>query len=226
MSLHKSYIRFSGIDKCWGKKQVLRQAEIEMQGGSCLLITGDNGSGKSTLLRILAGLLKPDNASVCNGIAEKSWHRCKSMIRQHVMYLHQTPYLFDGTVEKNLNYVTSDLCIDEAMQLADICHLAKQNVNGLSGGERQRVALARAWLKQPKVLLLDEPTSNLDSDSKKRTIDLLRKLKARGTSIVIASHDPEHFSHVVTNKLHLQEGRMQSFPEHEYPKDFSAFSFA
>lgn len=204
------YMHFSDVSKCWQKKQVLDSVSIELQGGECTLISGDNGSGKSTLLRILAGLLKPDQATV--GVCKhlRSWARCRKILRQRTMYLHQTPYLFDGTVRKNLSLVRSHRDIDEAMTWADISHLADQPVHGLSGGERQRVALARAWLKHPDFLFLDEPTANLDQESRHRTVDLLCSLKDQGVAILVASHDPSHFSKALSKHLHLKDGRIQT----------------
>lgn len=203
-------IYFTGISKRWKTRQVLDGIDIELHGGDCMLITGENGSGKSTLLRIMAGLLKPDHAWVSTGIEKQAWKYYRKLLRQQIMYLHQTPYLFDSTVEKNLNYVHSSLAIDEAMQWAGISHLATQSAHGLSGGERQRVALARVWLKQPGILLLDEPTANLDQESRERTIDLLCSLKEKGVAIVIASHDPVHFNQVVNTHMHLQEGKLKA----------------
>lgn len=208
-------VYFSGISKRWKKKQVLDQVDIALHGGACMLITGENGSGKSTLLRILAGLLKPDQAWVSTGMDKQTWRRCRKLLRQQVMYLHQTPYLFDGTVEKNLRYVRSNLSVTDAMQWAEITHLADQSTHGLSGGERQRVALARVWLKQPGILLLDEPTANLDQESRQRTIDLLCSLKEKGVAIVIASHDPVHFNQVVNTHMHINNGKLQTAEESE-----------
>jgi len=208
MTQKPSYMIFSKISKNWKKRVVLDQVELEMQGGNCILITGENGSGKSTLLKIIAGLLKPDNGFVNMGTNELNWFHARKLIRQNIMYLHQTPYLFDGSVEKNLTFVSSELDIKDAMKWADISHLAKQQTHSLSGGERQRAALARAWLKQPEILLLDEPTANLDHDSRQRTIELLCNLKEKGVAIVIASHDPAHFNAVLNKKMHLKDGKL------------------
>ena len=209
MNTDYSYIRFSNLSKSWGRKQVLDNLEIELQGGDCIFISGGNGSGKSTLLRIMAGLLKPNSGTINTYFGTSSWQNGRKNIRKQVMYLHQTPYLFSGSVEKNLRYVESNLDIQDAMEWAEIGHLANQPTHELSGGERQRVALARAWLKQPSVLLLDEPTANLDQSSRRRTIDLLCSMKREGVAIVIASHDPIHFSSAINKQLHLINGSLE-----------------
>lgn len=207
--IHKrNYVLFSKVSKRWKKGIVLESVDLEMQGGDCILITGENGSGKSTLLKIMAGLLKPNGGNVNMGTKELSWSRARKNIRKNVMYLHQTPYLFAGSVEKNLTFVASERSIKEAMQWADISHLANQQTYSLSGGERQRVALARAWLKQPKILLLDEPTANLDHESRLRTIELLCNFKEKGVAMLIASHDPAHFNSAVNRKVQLKDGKL------------------
>ena len=212
------FLQYAGIRKTWKRKTILEQIDIELHGGECLLISGENGSGKSTLLRILAGLLKPDAGSVTYGKGTLPWKKTLKQLSHQVMYLHQTPYLFAGTVEKNLAYVRASSCntqakkalIQEAMQWAGIDYLAKQSVTGLSGGERQRVALARAWIKRPKALLLDEPTANLDQQSRQRTVELICCLKKQGVAIVIASHDPLHFEQAIDTRLLLENGRLNS----------------
>lgn len=206
-------LHFSKIKKSWKKRVVLNQVELEIHAGNCTLITGKNGSGKSTLLKIMAGLLKPDDGSLNIGRKTFCWPQAKKVIRQHIMYLHQTPYLFDGSVEKNLTFVNSALNIEEAMIWANIHHLAKRQTHSLSGGERQRVALARAWLKQPQVLLLDEPTANLDDDSKQRTLKLINDFKRKGAAIVIVSHEPKHFKTVLNKKMHLKNGALLAYQE-------------
>ncbi len=100
--------------------------------------------------------------------------------------------------------------IAEAMQWAGICHLAEQSTSSLSGGERQRVALARARLKQPKVLLLDEPTANLDQASRQRTVELIYRLKKQGVAVVIACHDPLHFEQAIDVRLTLVKGSLMT----------------
>lgn len=217
MSRKTTSISYHKLRKRWQRHIVLKDVDIHVQGGQCLLINGKNGSGKSTLLRIMAGLVKPDQGSIELGLGALDWRQGKKIIREKVMYLHQTPYLFDGTVEKNLCYVqpaSQNLPIEKedinkAMAWANLRHLSQKPVHQLSGGEQQRVALARAWLRAPKVLLLDEPTANLDTESRQRMLTLLASLKKQGTGIVIASHDPMHFHTLVDKQLTLHHARLR-----------------
>lgn len=211
MTASSNHMQFSHLSKRWRSKQVLDDVAFALQGGECVLISGENGSGKSTLLRILAGLVKPEQGEVANGQVHGSWRKNRKMLRQRIMYLHQTPYLFDGTVRQNLRMVRSQRNIEGAMEWADIAPLAEQSVHGLSGGERQRVALARAWLKHPDFLLLDEPTANLDTESRRRTIKLIDSLKQQGAGVMVASHDPEYIKAVVDRHLQLKNGTIREY---------------
>ncbi len=217
-----AHIQFSEINKSYSKKRfgffadkknskvILDNIEIKLKGGECVLLTGKNGSGKSTLLRILAGMLKPDSATINTGLESLSWKKANKLIRQQVMYLYQEPYMFDGSVTRNLEYALdgkkSANKIQQALEWANLEHRADTSAKCLSGGERQRVALAQAWLKQPSVLLLDEPTANMDEESRRSTEALLCKFKDAGAALLIASHDINHFHQTMDKRLQLDGG--------------------
>ena len=218
----QAHIHFSQINKRYSRKHfgfipnhkrsrlILDNAEIELKGGECILLSGKNGSGKSTLLRILAGLLKPNSATINTGLETLSWNKAHKTIRQKIMYLYQEPYMFDGSVRRNLDYAVqgskSEHQIKQALKWANLEHRENTSAKCLSGGERQRVALAQAWLKQPSVLLLDEPTSNMDEESRRSTENLLSKFKEMGTALLIASHDINHFYQTMDKRLLLEDG--------------------
>lgn len=210
-------IHFSGIDKHFGKRQVLCNADLMLSGGSCLLLSGANGSGKTTLLRICAGLEKPDHGYVNMGKGGQPWKQYRQTLQTNVVYLHQQPYMFEGNVEKNLAYALPRSMtkaerqrrIDIALEWAGLENIAYNSAKTLSGGERQRVAIARAWLRQPTVMLLDEPTSNMDSDARQSTLNLLVSLKRQGIALLIASHDAEHFYSKTDQWLHLSNGQIE-----------------
>lgn len=227
-----THIQFTQIQKDYSKKRfsffthtkssgvILDNAEIELKGGECTLLTGKNGSGKSTLLRILAGLLKPNSAIINTSLESLSWRKANKLIRQNIMYLYQEPYMFDGTVKRNLSYAVrggkSEYQIEQALKWANLEHRAHTSAKCLSGGERQRVALAQAWLKQPSVLLLDEPTANMDEESRQSTEDLLRKFKDSGTALLIASHDISHFHQTMDKHLLLENGLILTLNNDDY----------
>jgi len=209
-------LSYKNIVKTYGKtryrKLILSDVELNIKGGECTLVTGKNGSGKSTLLRIIGGLLKPNKATIETGLLNLNWNKYRKLIANDVMYLYQEPYMFDGTVRKNLSYALKNTqaeeAVDQAIQWAKLEHRSNTQAKFLSGGERQRVALAQAWLKQPAILLLDEPTANMDTNSRQRTEELLSTFKDSGIALFIASHDPNHFHRIMNHRLLLDEGRI------------------
>ncbi len=189
---------------------ILDNTGIALKSAECVLLTGKNGSGKSTLLRILAGLLKPDSATVDTGLASLPWKKARKLLREQLMYLYQEPYMFDGTVRKNLAYAIEGTDksqqINSALQWADLKHRETVAAKCLSGGEKQRLALAQAWLKQPRFLLLDEPMANMDKHAKRRTAKLLAEFKQAGTALLIATHDLDDLLPIMDKRLILTDG--------------------
>lgn len=214
--MHETHIHFSGIKKCFGDKPVLSGLSLAVHSGQCILLSGNNGSGKTTLLRIMAGLETPDACYVSTGLGKCTWKQCLQQLRQTTVYLHQQPYMFDGDVVCNLgiplqhDYPRNErkLRIESAIEWADLSHIARSPAKTLSGGERQRVAIARAWLRNPDILLLDEPMTNMDHDSRQQTIRLLLFLKMQGMALVVSSHDPVHFETLIDDWLHISNGRL------------------
>lgn len=207
-------LRFSQIKKCYKSREILRSIDLELREGECYLLLGENGVGKSTLLRILAGLLKSDTCVVYSEGTKYCWRKGRKLLREKVMYLHQTPYLFDGSVLQNLTYAASSYsgreqqsdAVNEVLVWSGLDSLAGSPAKQLSGGEKQRLALARAKLRQAPVLLLDEPTSNLDQVSQEKTIALLAGLRNEGISMIIACHDAAGFTGIANGQYRLAGG--------------------
>ena len=213
------YLSLQDIHKAFGKRQVLQGVDLCLKPGRCYMLTGPNGAGKSTLLRICAGLEKPDRCRVDIGNGVSLWKRNRNTLRTQSVYLHQQPYMFDGNVIQNLAYALrkhKDKSLNEerinmALHWAGLDGPVVHSwAKSLSGGERQRVALARAWLCSPKIMLLDEPTNNLDEKAKKRTIAMLMSLKAQGITLLIASHETEHFETIADELLEIVDGKLVS----------------
>ena len=214
--IDKPLLGYTGISKRFASRTILNSIELELHKGQCHLLLGENGVGKSTLLRIMAGLLKPDAAMIGFQEQSLSWKKARQLLREQVMYLHQTPYLFDGSVLQNLNYalppsisrMQKSKSISEVLAWSGLENLVESPAKQLSGGEKQRLALARARLRNAPILLLDEPTSNLDQASRERTLALLSSLKDEGISMLIACHDLSWFTEISNGEYRLSAGSL------------------
>lgn len=208
-------IRYQALRKTVNDQLLLDIDTLEIHERTCVALSGRNGAGKSTLMRIIAGLEAPDSVSVTFAGHTLSWRRACQAMRTHVIYLHQHPYLFDRSVTDNIAYglrrqgltlqeISSK--VSEALEWAGIGHLQMRNARELSGGERQRVAFARARILSPRVLLLDEPTTNMDSEARTQTHRMIKRLKDDGVSILLATHEFHTVAHLCDAHLSLESG--------------------
>jgi len=217
----KEILRYNGLRKSVHGRPVLAIDALEIHERCCVALSGRNGAGKSTLLRIIAGLETPDSATIRFEGQALSWRRvCKRMHGQ-VIYLHQNPYLFDRSVTDNIAYglrrrglslreISSK--VSEALDWAGIGHLQLRNAHDLSGGERARVAFARARILRPRILLLDEPTANMDYESRGQAYRMIKQLKDDGVSIMIATHEFQTIAHLCDDHLSLESGVLKLQP--------------
>ncbi|MFH1603490.1 MAG: ATP-binding cassette domain-containing protein [Pseudomonadota bacterium] len=206
-----------GIARRLGGRRVLDGIGLSLARGQGYVLSGDNGSGKTTLLRILAGLDTAD-AGVLRFQGEQTLlPRYPDAWRLRAVYVHQHPYLFHTSVAGNIAYglrargEARDRWlqkVEAAIDWAGVREVAAVPPQKLSGGEKQRVAMARAKVLAPQLLLLDEPTSNLDADGRRRIIDLLPSLCAEGLSVLIACHDRELIELPGVLRFHLEHGRL------------------
>ena len=208
---------FRGIEKTFAETNILRNVDISLYPGKCILLSGNNGSGKTTLLKIIAGLETPSRAEIELSGKSHSWKSTIRSIRREIIYLHQQPYLLSGTVESNVSYGLRFThlnrkqlreSVKEALEWAGLADVAKHQAKTLSGGVQQRVAFTRAWILKPKVLLLDEPMANMDIESREQACDLLKRMKSEGMSIVITSHDMNIFDGLIDSHFSLSDGKL------------------
>ena len=210
-------IRFSRIAKFFHRRRLLDNLSLALTAGEVILLCGENGAGKTTLLKIICGLEKPADGAADFGRGEQPWKKCRARLQQHIMYMHQRPYLFAGSVSRNLGLalpraLTStrrDEKIRRGLAWARMETLSRADAKTLSGGEAQRLALTRAWLRQSKFLLLDEPVANLDTASQFRTVELLRRLKNAGVGMIIAGHRAEIFNELADRHMRLADGKLK-----------------
>ncbi len=175
---------------------------LSVQAGEMLALAGPSGCGKSTLLGVLLGLLRPESGSVRIGGVElcdldlDAW-------RAQLAWVPQRPHLFKATIAQNVRLARSDASAEEVWAAVCEAGLADAILKlplgletvlgdrgaGLSAGERQRIALARAFLRDAPLLLLDEPTANLDGETERDVVEAIRRL-SRGRTVVLVAHRP------------------------------------
>ena len=215
--MNEPLLLFHGIEKTYAEKNILRNVDISLYPGKCILLSGNNGSGKTTLLKIIAGLVAPSRAEIELSGKSHSWKSAIRSIRREIIYLHQQPYLLSGTVESNVSYGLRFTSLNrkqlresvkEALEWAGLADVAKHQAKTLSGGVQQRVAFTRAWILKPKVLLLDEPMTNMDIESREQACDLLKRMKSEGMSIVVTSHDMNIFDGLIDSHFSLSDGKL------------------
>jgi len=167
---------------------------LEIQKGEFIALMGESGSGKTTLLRVLAGL---ENAEGDISVEDVLWLGDQKTLppqQREIGFIFQDYALFEHmNVEENLLFVNQDRSLAQRLlEMTELSRLSQRNVKGLSGGQKQRVSLCRAMMKQPKLLLMDEPLSALDPAMRTKLQDEILKLhKTFGITTIMVSHDTD-----------------------------------
>jgi tungstate transport system ATP-binding protein len=208
-------VRLDHASKRFGEKVLLDVRGLALHAGELIVLTGDNGSGKTTLLKMMAGLDRGDRLRLGFDGHEATERSFPRELGRSIVYVHQHPYLFNTSIADNIRYglrvrgtpaPERERRVREAMAWAGMEALAGVAPRALSGGERQRVALARARVLEPRVLLVDEPTANLDAHSRLQVVELLRRTATGENCVVVACHDRELMELEGSRRWHLEGG--------------------
>lgn len=218
-------IEAQGVSVRYGQREAVRDVDLSVRPGEILGIIGPNGSGKSTLVRVLGGLRAPDRGAV--SLEGRSLHSMGRRARGRTIALvpQETHVSFPLTVRQLVSLGRSphtgafgwetprDLDVAaQAMARADVSELADRPIDQLSGGERQRAVLARALAQEPRVLLLDEPTTYLDLRHTVRLLDLVRELaKDQSLTVAVVLHDLNLAGMYCDRLALLSEGRLHAY---------------
>ncbi len=196
--------RVEAADVRFGRVAALTGINLAIQHGERVALVGSNGSGKSTLLRLLHGLVLPSSGQVHHDGAQAQ------------AMLFQRPYMLRTSAVNNValglwlrgkRWRDAQAQALTALRRVGLAGVAGRSARTLSGGQQQRLALARAWVLKPDVLLLDEPTANLDPHAKREVEALLAELAA-GMTLVFASHNLGQVKRLATRVIYLEQGRV------------------
>ncbi|WP_353426908.1 ATP-binding cassette domain-containing protein [Polynucleobacter sp. MWH-UH19D] len=164
---------------------------------------GPNGAGKTTLLKLLAGLIQPDTGTVQFSFASKT-----------ALVLHHNPMIKASartniSLAKEVDATITDQAIDVALKQIGLSELAQNPAHKLSAGERQKLCLARAMLQKPNLLLLDEPTANLDPSSTDQVEGMIRKFNIEGADVLFSSHQLAQVQRLAQYILFIDQGEIK-----------------
>jgi cell division transport system ATP-binding protein len=211
-------IQLIHVSKSYDRRVALFDVTMEIEKGEFVLLMGPSGAGKSTLLRMLIGEERPDEGQIF--VQGKNVSRLKQSevpyLRRKIGTVFQDfrllgkksvfenvalPLIVQRSSEADIRRKVMD-----ALRAVGVDHKKDQSPNSLSTGEQQRVCIARAIVNGPVVLLADEPTGNLDPERTAELIELFKLINARGTTVVVATHDPHVMKLVNRRVMTLMQG--------------------
>ena len=212
----RKVFRFGGVDV-----PALRGVSLEIESGEFAAVLGPSGSGKLTLFHVIGGMLAPTSGSVRVAghelihltDAERTQLR-KSMVG---FVFQRFNLIATLTAEENIRIAQhiagtssdDESHLDQIIRILGIQHRLRHKPYALSGGEQQRVAIARALVNQPRIVLADEPTGNLDSENSLAVLDTLKRLnKELGQTVVIITHDADAAAYCADRLIRMKDGRV------------------
>ena len=207
-------VRTNGLGKRFGKQWALAHCDLEVQQGQTILLAGANGSGKTTLLRLLAGLYKPTQGDlqIFGHDPEKERMTCRSMLtlvgHDHYLYSQLTAL---ETVQTWARLAGHDPAIKHLQELLDevnLGHRKNNRVGGFSAGMKKRLTLLRTRLEEPRLVLLDEPFSALDTAGQQLIEDWVAGYREAGRTVLVASHNLPRAARLCDRAVYLKDGQI------------------
>jgi ABC-type Fe3+/spermidine/putrescine transport system ATPase subunit len=232
--LVKPFLLLDHLDKSFGAQPVLRGVSLAVEKGEVLALLGPSGSGKTTALRLIAGFEAPDGGTIV--VEDEEITRLPPERRNFGMVFQHYALFPHLTVGENVAFGLASRNrpskeetarrVAAALALVDLAGFEDRRVGEISGGQQQRVALARALAPEPRVLLLDEPLSNLDPTLRERTRrELKRAIRRVGITTVLVTHEQEEAFHLGDRVAVLQDGVLHQVgtPEDLYERPATRF---
>ncbi|HKC05212.1 MAG TPA: cell division ATP-binding protein FtsE [Patescibacteria group bacterium] len=213
-------LKFKNVTKKFGGMIALDNVSFEVEKGEFVFITGPSGAGKTTILKLILGEMKPDSGEVVvdgndmRNLSDKDLPRFRQTIGTVFQDFKVLP---ERTVSENVEVALAVIGLPESdwsermKHVLKLVGLSRQEhlfPSQLSGGELQRVSLARALVVNPKIILADEPTGNLDWDTSDSVMNLFEKINKEGKTIIMATHNQEIVKKLKKRVIHLVGGKV------------------
>lgn len=207
-------VRTVGLGKRFGKQWALAHCDLEVQQGQSVLLAGANGSGKTTLLRMIAGLYKPTQGDlrIFGHDPQDERLTCREALslvgHDHYLYSQLTAL---ETVQTWARLGGIDHSVDQLLDLldeVDLRHRQNNRVGGFSAGMKKRLTLLRTKLEHPRLVLLDEPFSALDTAGQRLIEEWVQGYKAAGKTVIVASHNLPRAARLCERAVYLKDGQM------------------
>jgi len=218
-------LSLEGVTKTYyigaSKIKALNNISLKLKEGESLCIMGPNGSGKTTLLKVSAGLLKPDSGKVklfsmdIYALSDKERIKLRRLL---TAFMFQEDLLIETmSIKENVELPliiegyskeAREPLVEKALKNVGLENKSDRKPSEVSGGERRRISLARCLVKSPKIIFVDEPTSNLDSVTASAMLQLLKELNEKGATIILSTHDPL-VTEIFNNIIYLRDGLIQ-----------------
>ena len=215
----KEIIRIEGLKKIYNGHAVLDIDNYTFRHGIIYGLVGPNGSGKSTLLSIISLLLSPTSGRIYYNGRDSS-QLDPSHVRRDITLVHQEPVMFRSTVKKNVGmgllyrrHTKRDIKkeVKRALEMVGLTRFEGRNARTLSGGEKKRAAIARGLALSPKVLILDEPTANVDGKNVTKIEEIIKSInEIEKTTIIFSTHNIDQAYRISDEILTLMDGRPQT----------------
>lgn len=216
-------IQLFHVSKYYDRRPALSDITLEIEKGEFILLMGPSGAGKSTLLKLLIGAERPDEGQIFvqgRSLSKLRPSEIPALRRKVGVVLQDFRLLPKKTVFDNVSLpllvqgVSAGEIkrkVTETLRAVGLDHKKDLFPTGLSTGEQQRVCIARAIVNGPIVLLADEPTGNLDPELTSEIIELFKSINARGTTVMVATHDPNVLAQVNRRVITLEQGKVVSY---------------
>lgn len=210
--MQEEIIKIRNVSKTFKELRAVNELSLSINSGEYVALLGPNGAGKTTLIEMIEGIQFPDQGEIT--IAGKSWKSNQRELHNIIgLSLQETKFIDKLSVEETLNLFASFYKLgkqrtEEVLDLVNLQLKRKSYVVNLSGGQRQRLALGIALLNEPRILLLDEPTTGLDPTARREIWNILERLrKEKGTTMILTTHYMEEAEYLCDRILIMDKGK-------------------